>query len=84
MQDKRGTYYYPNPSNKRIRMYVREMDDVIAFRLWNEDVPQLWEEHGWVPYDAIQKAAAMFTGKNFDPHQAYDIELAKAALKEEK
>ena len=82
MQDKRGAYYYPNPSNKRIRMYVREMDDAIAFRLWNSDVPQLWEEHGWVPYDAIQKAASMYTGKNFDPQQAYDIELAKAVLKE--
>jgi hypothetical protein len=41
----------------------------------------LWQEHGWVPYSAIRNAAEMYTGKNFDPKYAYDIELAKALLK---
>jgi hypothetical protein len=33
-----------------------------------------------VPYGAILKAAEMYTGKNFDPRQAYDIELATALI----
>jgi hypothetical protein len=53
------------------------------FRLWNADDPKLWEEHGWVPYDAIRQAQAMYTGKGFDPRYAYDIEVAKALIKEQ-
>lgn len=82
MKDKNGLYYYPFPQNKRVRMYVREKDAIIWFRLWNADDPQLWMEHGWVPYGAVKKAAEMSKSKAFDPHQAYDIEAAKALLKE--
>jgi hypothetical protein len=38
---------------------------------WNADDPKLWEEHGWVPYDAIKQAQAIYTGKGIDPQQAY-------------
>ena len=82
MKDKKGLYYYPFPTNKRVHMYVREGDGIIWFRLWNADDPELWEKHGWVPYDAIKQAATMYEGKNFAPNQAYDIELAKTLLKE--
>jgi hypothetical protein len=83
MKDKLGLYYYPYPQNKRVHMYVMRQDDEVCFRLWSADDPQLWEHHGWVPYDAIQKAAGMYDKKSaFDPRQAYDLEIAEALLKE--
>ena len=82
MKDKIGLYYYPFPQNKRVHMYVREGEGAIWFRLWNADDPELWEEHSWVPYDTIKRAAATYEGKNFAPNQAYDIEVAKVLLRE--
>lgn len=82
MKDDRGLYYYPFPHNKRVRMYVCIENGDICFRFWNHDDPDLWKEHGWVPYDAILKATEMYQGKNFDPKSAYDINLAKALIKE--
>jgi hypothetical protein len=82
MKDERGLYYYPFPQNTRVRMYVREADGMIWFRLWNTDDPDLWEEHGWVPYDAIKQATAMHKHTNFDPNQAYDIAVAEMVIKE--
>ncbi|CAN2039912.1 conserved hypothetical protein [Candidatus Magnetomoraceae bacterium gMMP-15] len=85
MKDEKGHYYYPFPQNKRVRMYVREDDDAIWFRLWNADDSQMWIEHGWIPYGAIKEAAEMYQGKKgFDPKQAYDINIAKAMLKKER
>ncbi len=84
MKDERGMYYYPFPQNKQTRMYVRELDGNIWFRLWNADDPDLWEKHGWVPYGAIKKAAGMYRSNKFDPNQAYDIEIAKTLIKERK
>ena len=82
MKDERGVYYYPFPQNKRVRMYVREEADTVSFRLWNADDDQMWASHGWVPYEAIRQAAAMFDKKaRFDPDKAYDIDVARAALK---
>ena len=63
MKDDRGLYYYPFPRNKRVRMYVRKSDGDVCFRLWNADDESLWEEHGWVPHDAVKQAATMFSGK---------------------
>jgi hypothetical protein len=83
MKDERGHYYYPFPQNKKVRMYVREEEGSVYFRLWNSDDIQLWDDHGWVPYEAIQQAQTMYDQKNeFNPNQAYDLETAKAALKE--
>ncbi len=83
MKDERGLYYNPYPANKRVRMYVQKAGTTISFRLWNADDPKLWEEHGWVPHGAILQASAMYKKDNeFDPGKAYDIELAKAVLKE--
>jgi hypothetical protein len=83
MKDELGLYYYPFPQNTRVRMYVREAEGSVLFRLWNADDPKLWEEHGWVPYDAIRQAEAMYAGKDFDPRYAYDIEVARALIKEQ-
>lgn len=82
MRDERGLYYYPNVSNKRFRTYVKEADGQIWFRLYNADDPDLWNSHGWVPYDAIEKAAAQYTGRQFDPSVAYDLQLARALIAE--
>ena len=83
MKDKRGLYYYPFPQNKRVHMYVLRQGDDICFRLWNADDPKLWEEHGWVAYDAIRQASNRYDGKSrFDPNQAYDLNIAKTLLKE--
>jgi hypothetical protein len=82
MKDKKGLYYYPFPQNKRVRMYVREAEGTIWFRLWNADDPEVWEEHGWVPYGAIEQAAAMYKQGAFNPNQAYDIQVAEMLLKE--
>jgi hypothetical protein len=82
MKDKKGLYYYPFPGNRRVRMYVQDREGTIWFRLWNSDESKLWDEHGWVPYDAVRQATAMYEGKNFNPAQAYDIQVALAVLEE--
>lgn len=83
MKDERGLYYYPNLSDKNFRAYVRQDEGTVWFRLWSARDPKLWEEHGWMPWEAIQKAAEMYTGADFDPRQAYDIDLARALIAEE-
>ncbi len=82
MKDDRGLYYYPFPTNKHVRMYVRQGPDDIQFRMWNQDDPNMWDSHGWVPHAAIVQAQAMYKGGAFDPRRAYDRSLAEALLKE--
>ena len=84
MKDKIGLYYYPFPENKRVRMYVREKNGEVEFRMRNEDDPGIWNDHGWVPYSAIEKASAIYDGDAIDPKQAYDIEIARALVKEDR
>ncbi len=85
MKDKRGIYYYPVLENKDIRMYVRLGQDDVEFRLWDSKDEGLWEEHGWVPWQAILQAAQMYkeerNGK--PPLHLYDIEIAIRLLKDE-
>ncbi len=80
MKDDKGLYYYPFPDNKRVRMYVKNDDGVICFRMWNADDLRLWEDHGWTPYKAILEASEMNTQKHFDPKTAYDIRIARELL----
>ena len=89
MQDDKGLFYYPFPQNKRVRMYVKDEDGNLWFRLWSADDPKLWEDHGWVPYSSIKRAKAMYKGQGkdkqaFDPDKAYDPEVARLILKEGK
>lgn len=85
MKDNVGRYYYPFPENKRVRMYVRKKADEIEFRMKNENDPVVWNDHGWVPYSAILQAQVLYERKGaFDPHRAYDLQVAKAVLEEEK
>ena len=83
MKDRVGIYYYPNPQNKRVRMYVREKNDEVEFRMRNEDDPSIWNDHGWVPYSAIQQAQVLYQNRGtFDPKQAYDLQIAKALIED--
>lgn len=85
MKDDKGLYYFPFPFNKNVRMYVRESDGDICFRLWNSEDPELWIAHGWTPYEAIEQASTMYKRRNdFDPKSAYDMNMAMALLKEER
>lgn len=78
-----GIYYFPFPDNKRVRMYVRKWQGDIEFRMWSPDDDQLWEEHGWVPHEAVLQATEMYSGKTFDPKQVYDIRIARAVIRDE-
>jgi hypothetical protein len=80
MRDKKGLYYYPFLQNKNVRMYVRDKNGAVEFRLWNADDPKLWDEHGWVPYEAIKQARAMYDGDAFDPAKAYDLQAATVLI----
>ena len=82
MKDEKGLYYYPFPQNKKVHMYVREDEGTIWFRLWNADDPDLWEQHGWIPYETITRARTMYRGNQFDPNRAYDIGIAKRLLQD--
>ncbi len=82
MKDADGLYYYPNPANKKIRMYVRMQEGEVCFRMKNDEDPQLWEKHGWIPYDAVVAASLMEKNKRFNPLKVYDIALAEELLRE--
>ncbi len=85
MKDEKGLYYFPFPHNKKARMYVRESEGDVFFRLWNSDDPEMWVAHGWTPYEAIVQAAAMYKGGgDFDPKSAYDMNMAKALIEEDR
>ncbi len=83
MQDDKGLYYYPFPQNKQARMYVRETRGEIEFRLWNQVDEKLWNEHGWVPYDAIKQAQKIYNGKGFEPDQVYNLVLARQLIRDD-
>lgn len=76
-----GDFYYPNPKNKKERMYVRDNEGSIEFRLWHQDHPQIWDKHGWLDMDIINRAAGMYQKKDENPVKLYDIHIAKALLK---
>lgn len=83
MKDKIGIYYYPFPETKRVRMYVREKDGDVEFRMRNDDDPTIWSDHGWVPHGAIQQAKVLYENRGpFDPNRAYDIQVANALLQD--
>ncbi len=81
MRDPKGTYYYPDPGNKKERMYVRENEGSIEFRLWNQDYPEVWTRHGWLDLDIVKRAAAMYADKKKNPLKLYDLDVARSLLK---
>lgn len=83
MQDERGHYYYAQAGNPKARVYVRLGEDTIEFRLWESDHPEVWEQHGWLPYEVISRAAKLYQAErnpDADPLKLYDITIAKNLL----
>ena len=85
MKDDRGLYYYPDPSDQKTRVYVREEAGGIEFRLWRSEHPEVWEQHEWLPYAVVSVAAAMYKerGTGADPLAFYDLNVAQALIKSE-
>jgi hypothetical protein len=65
-------------------MYVSEIHDKICFKFWNADAPEIWDKQSWVPYEDILKATAAYKDKKHNPIEAYDIEVAKNLIREDK
>ncbi len=77
-----GPFYYPNPLDKKERMYVRKNEQgEIEFRLWHQDHPRVWEEHGWLDLGIVKRALSLYQGKD-NPLKLYDLVIARAILKE--
>lgn len=87
MRDERGLYYYAEPGNTKVRVYVRRNPaGGIDFRLWEIENPQVWDKHGWVPHEVIVQAAALYREErnpNSNPLLLYDVNVANALLKED-
>ena len=81
MRDNYGVFYYPQPENKRLKMYVRISDGVVEFRPAHADNARLWEQHGWIPYEAAKKADeySREQGKRYPLH-LYDFDVALGVL----
>lgn len=84
MKDKNGLYYYPNPADTSTRVYVQQGPSGPQFRLWRQDMPEVWEKHGWLDMQVIEAAAAMYreSGKGTDPMLLYDSAVALALIKQ--
>jgi hypothetical protein len=85
MRDDKGLYYYPDPSDRNTRVYVRGGAGGIEFRLWRRERPEVWRRHEWLAYDVLLAAAAMYRerGGETDPLAFYDLNVAEALLKED-
>lgn len=86
MKDDLGLYYLPSMQDAQTRMYVREADGQIQFRLWNAGHAEVWERHEWLPYDVIEAASEMYRERSPDrnPLALYDLAIAKRLLKDGK
>lgn len=85
MKDDMGLYYYPDPSDTKTRVYVREGAAGVEFRMWRADHPEVWERHEWLVYNVILAAVSMYKerGSGADPLAFYDLNVAKALLEDE-
>lgn len=84
MRDERGIYYHAQAGNPKARVYVRKgPGGEIQFRLWFAEHPEAWEQHGWLGFDVIRQAAALYQKErnaDADPLKIYDISIAKSLL----
>ena len=85
MKDDKGRYYHPDPSDAGTRVYVRQGAGGVEFRLWRSDRPDVWEKHDWLAHDVVAAAAAMYRerGGGADPLRFYDLNVARALVKDE-
>ncbi|XPV75932.1 MAG: hypothetical protein ACNI27_15040 [Desulfovibrio sp.] len=88
MKDELGLYYFPSMQSQEVRMYVREIEGRIEFRMWNQSISDVWDRHMWLPYDVIEKAAAMYKDRGEaderNPLALYDLNIAKRLIKDDK
>lgn len=86
MRDELGLYYYPSLQTKDTRMYVRENNGVIEFRLWSRENSEIWERHEWLPYDVIEKASELYKeqGSDRNPLALYDLNVAKKLIQDDR
>lgn len=86
MKDERGFYYNPDPANRAVRAYVRKgADGEIEFRLWEKEHPEVWEQHGWLPFSVIEQANELYRKErnpDANPLQLYDLNVAQALLRQ--
>lgn len=86
MQDERGYYYHAQAGNPKVRVYVRQGENGIEFRLWAYGHPEIWDQHEWLEYDVIRMAAEMYQmerNADADPLKLYDINIARNLLASE-
>ena len=86
MRDALGIYYYPDPTNKKLRVYVRKSTSgKIEFRLWHDEHPEVWQKHLWLDYDVLIAGANLYKkerdGKS-DVLKLYDLSIATSLLNE--
>lgn len=87
MKDKLGLYYHPRPGDSRVRVYVRRgPDGEVQFRLWQSDMPEIFERHDWLPHDFIAQAARLYQSERnpeANPLWIYDINVARELIKQD-
>ena len=83
MKDQNGLYYYPDPADTSTRVYVKQGPAGPQFRLGRQDLPEVWDRHGWLDMSVIEAAAQMYQGMGAktDPRLLYDANVAEALLK---
>jgi hypothetical protein len=84
-KDDRGIFYYPVPDKKAVRMYVRETMNGIEFRLWNDEHPDVWDHHNWIPIEVVKQASDLYKKErdpSKNPMDLYDLEIARRLLRE--
>lgn len=84
MKDQNGIYYHPDPNDIHTRVYVRQGDIEVEFRLWRNNMPEVWEKHGWMRWSVIEDAASLYkpNENKLSPLRLYDINVAKTLIKE--
>lgn len=86
MQDERGLFYNPVPGDDRVRVYVRRgADGEIEFRLWQADLPDIYERHPWLSHSVIADAASLYRAERdpaANPLQLYDLAVARELVRQ--
>lgn len=87
MKDERGLYYNPNPGDDRARVYVRRgADGEIEFRLWQAEMPEVFEKHPWLPHAVIADAASLYQAERnsaANPLRLYDLAVARELVRQD-
>ncbi len=85
MKDERGKYYTPSLQHPEVRMYVRDNNGSIEFRLYNPNEPIIWENTSGYPTMRSSRPQTCIkerdSGRN--PMALYDLDIAKKLLSEE-